>query len=250
MFRDPNINDVSPGDFALLDGDNNFCAGSSCIQTFNRGLEVATLEVDGDLDVGSKSVFGVDVPRLEITRVSLTKDQTVNGNYHFSTLNVGGQGCNFSMPFANKLVATLPTWGKHFSLSFEMLVEAFHPTAGWTQFLRFTSTENNCCRHGDRIPAIFVNNKGKYIHITSQVANNGNYAINKGIKAGTWIKVEIQQHPENGKTMYEVLVDGVRTFKVENAQPTEYKNVKVWVGSDKWYPINDGSIRNLKAGKV
>ena len=248
MFRDPNINDVSPGDFALLDGNNDFCAGSSCIQTFNEGLEVASLEVGGNLDVGSKSVFGVDVPRLESTRVSLTKDQTLNGNYHLSTLSVDRQAqvCNFPMPFAGKLVATLPTWGKHFSVSFEMFVVAFHPTRDWTEFLRFTSTGKSCCRAGDRIPAIFVNNKRKTILPASQVGNNGNYWFHKSIKAKTWIKVEIKQYPEDGQTMYEVLVDGVSAKKVENTRPIEYKNVKVWVGLVGWH----GSIRNLKAGKV
>ena len=211
---------------------------------------MATLEVGGDLDVGSKSVFGVDVPHLESTRVSLTKDQTLNGNYHFSTLNVGGQGCNFPMPFANKLVATLPTWGKHFSVSFEMFVGTFHPTSDWTEFLRFTATEKDCCKPGNRIPALFVNNKKKTIYPTSQVGSNGDYWFHRKIEAGTWIKVDIKQYPENGKTMYEVLVDGVREKKVENTIPTEYKNVKVWVGLDTWHPGTNGSIRNLKAGKI
>ena len=157
--------------------------------------------------------------------------------------------CNFPIK-ANQLVTILPTWGKHFSLSFEMLVQSFHPTSTWTEFLRFTSDENDCCKPGDRIPALFVNNKKKTIYPTSQVGSNGDYWFHRSIEAGTWIKVEINQYPENGKTMYEVLVDGVREKKVENTIPTEYKNVKVWAGLDTWYPGTYGRIRNLKAGKI
>ena len=251
MFRDPNINDVSPDDLALLGGDNNFCSGSSCIQTFNGGLDVASLEVGGDLDVGSKSVFGVDVPRLESTRVSLTEDQTLNGNYHFSTLNVGStlnsgsqaRGCDFPI-VANTLLKKKLTRGKHFSVSFEILVESFHPTSKWTEFFRFTTDEND---DAIAIPAILVHNDG-HIIIDSKV---GKVTERRGspIVAGTWTKVEIKQYPEDGKTMYEVLVDGVSRGMGWNNDPREYENVKVLVGWNKWYEIVDGRIRNLKAGK-
>ena len=91
-LRDPTINDISPDNLALLNGNNNFCSGSSCTQTFNGGLEVASLTVGGNLGVSSGSVFGVDVPDLGSTRVSLSQDQTLNGNYHLTTLNVPSVG--------------------------------------------------------------------------------------------------------------------------------------------------------------
>ena len=90
--RDPNINDVSPSDLALLNGNNDFCSGSSCTQTFKGGFEVASLEVNGNLDVQGNTVFGVNVPYLESSRVSLTRDQTLNGHYHIQNLNVGSKG--------------------------------------------------------------------------------------------------------------------------------------------------------------
>jgi hypothetical protein len=203
-----------------------------------------------NLDVGSKSVFGVDVPRLESTRVSLTEDQTLNGNYHFSTLNVGStlnsgsqaQGCDTPI-VADTVVKPLSTWGKHYSVSFEILVEAFG--LGRTEFLRFTTDEN---RNSIRIPALFVHNTGKNkkIEIFCKV---GRFTIQRrfSIVAGAWTKVEIKQYPEDGETMYEVLVDGVSLGKVLNTDPREYEKVKVLVGWNKWYEIVDGSMRNLKA---
>ena len=90
-LRDPTVNDISPDNLALLNGNNDFCSESSCTQTFNGGLEVASLTVGGNLGVSTGSVFGVDVPDLGSTRVSLSQDQTLNGNYHFTTLNVPGK---------------------------------------------------------------------------------------------------------------------------------------------------------------
>ena len=71
---------------------------------------------------------------------------------------------------------------------------------GWTELLRFTATEKNCCSAGDRIPAIFVHSNG-YIHVTSQVGTNGNFYQDVNIQLKTWIKVDIRQYPEDGKVI-------------------------------------------------
>ena len=117
---------------------------------------------------------------------------------------------------------------------------------GWREFLRFTTDENDDLI---RIPAIFSHNTGKDITIFSKV-NKMTFQRRSSIVAGTWTKVEIKQYPEDDKTMYEVLVDGVSKGKVINSDPREYKDVKVLVGWNKWYEIVDGSMRNLKAGRV
>ena len=49
--------------------------------------------------------------------------------------------------------------------------------------------------------------------------------------------------------MYELIVDGKSARKVENTAPTKYENVKVWTGAS-FHPAVDGSIRNLKLGKL
>ena len=101
----------------------------------------------------------------------------------------------------DNLVETLPTWGKYFEVSLKIWVESFSGNNdGWSELLRFTATENDCCFAGDRIPAIFVNSAG-YIHLTSQVGTNGNFYRNADIKLKTWIKVEIKQYPKNGKVI-------------------------------------------------
>ena len=105
----------------------------------------------------------------------------------------------------DNLVATLPSWGEYFEVSLQIWVESFSPSNknGWTELLRFTVSEKddyNDWKAGSRIPAIFVNSAG-FIHVTSQVGTNGNFATNVNIKLKTWTKVEIKQYPENGKVI-------------------------------------------------
>ena len=101
----------------------------------------------------------------------------------------------------DNLIETLPSWGKYFEISLKIWVESFIGNKdGWSELLRFTATENDWGSAGDRIPAIFLNSAG-YIHLTSQVGKNGNFAKNAYIKPKTWIKVEIKQYPKNGKVI-------------------------------------------------
>ena len=97
-------------------------------------------------------------------------------------------------------MATLPSWGEQFDLSLELWIGSYSGANknGWTELLRFTATNKDCCSAGDRIPAIFANKNGN-IHVTSQVGTNGNANKNFNIKTQTWTKVEIKQYQENGK---------------------------------------------------
>ena len=44
--------------------------------------------------------------------------------------------------------------------------------------------------------------------------------------------------------MYRISIGGEELHAVENSQPEEFHNVKVYA-SDPWYPAQPGSIRNL-----
>ena len=97
------------------------------------------------------------------------------------------------------LVATLPSWGYYFEVSLQLWIESWSDGKdGWFELLRFTSTENNCCSAGDRIPALFVNEAG-FILASSQVGTNGNFHKSFYIGPKTWTKVLIKQYSENGK---------------------------------------------------
>ena len=70
----------------------------------------------------------------------------------------------------------------------------------WSEVLRFTATEEDCCSAGDRIPALFVNKAG-YIYATSQVGSRGDYHKPFYIQPKTWTKVEIKQYSIRGKVI-------------------------------------------------
>ena len=99
----------------------------------------------------------------------------------------------------DNLVAKLPSWGDYFEVSLQIWIESF-AQATWTEVLGFSATGENCCSAGDRIPALFVDKAG-YIHATSQVGSNGNFAKGFYIKPKIWTMVQIKQYPENGKVM-------------------------------------------------
>ena len=105
---------------------------------------------------------------------------------------------DYELVTKDNLVTTLSSWGEYFEVSLQIWVGSYGKS--WSELLRFTATEKDCCAAGDRIPAIFVNSAG-YIHVTSQVGSNGNLATNVNIKLKTWIKVVIKQYPENGKVI-------------------------------------------------
>ena len=102
---------------------------------------------------------------------------------------------DFEFVTKNNLVATLPSWGEYFEISLKIWVESFGD--GWSELLRFTATGDNCCKAGDRIPAIFINSAG-FISVTFD-----NYFWKSiYIKLRTWIKFVMKQYTENGKVRY------------------------------------------------
>ena len=123
----------------------------------------------------------------------------------------------------NNLVATLPSWGGYYEVSFQMWVESFTSglprTRGWAELLRFTTSEAEAGKDmlpGTRIPAVFVNNDGS-IGVRSQVGDDVNFAKNIKIDAKTWIQVVIKQYADFGKVI-------LHCYKTNQAQNMEILN--------------------------
>ena len=74
----------------------------------------------------------------------------------------------------------------------------------FAELLRFTSTENNCCGIGDRIPAIFTV-KGGFIQVATNINNQGNRVKNVNLNEETWYKFELMQYVQNNKVTMCVL---------------------------------------------
>ena len=61
---------------------------------------------------------------------------------------------------ADKKLTKLPILGPQFSIEFSIKVKSF-PSSGLANIFHFTSTGSECCSVGDRVPAIFLDSKGR-----------------------------------------------------------------------------------------
>ena len=71
--------------------------------------------------------------------------------------------------------------------------------------LRFTSTDNECCNPGDRIPILFLNGFVEKFQFSFQVGDNDNYVSHSNkveLQLKTWTKIEIKQYSENEKVTF------------------------------------------------
>ena len=99
-----------------------------------------------------------------------------------------------------KLLATLPTWGPTFCLTFDLYINSFDGSSlkdGYAELLRLTTTDNNCCSIGDRIPVIFTHKNGN-LHIGTQIETSGNAVRDVSLVKSKWHQLELVQYVENG----------------------------------------------------
>ena len=168
----------------------------------------------------------------------------------------------------NNLVASLPIWGSSYRLTFSLYINSFDGKnlrqGKWAELLRVTRTNNNCCAIGDRIPAIFTN-KGGFIQVGTQIGAAGNKWKNVNMNEKTWYKLDIIQYQWNNKVgkricvlassnfsvmfqyYFELRLDGVRKWRLENRNPRSFSNVKVWAARCRHgFPPANAYIDNLQ----
>eukprot|EP00463_Aulacantha_scolymantha_P002004 TRINITY_DN264_c1_g1_i3.p1 TRINITY_DN264_c1_g1~~TRINITY_DN264_c1_g1_i3.p1 ORF type:complete len:113 (-),score=14.61 TRINITY_DN264_c1_g1_i3:137-475(-) len=107
-------------------------------------------------------------------------------------------------------------------------------------------TTGNNAGLGGRIPAVWVNGPGKYLHVCSGVNAQTNYFKNYPVSLKTWYHVQIKQVENNAKKIvYNILVNNKVITSLVNTKPREYKNVKAFV-ADPWHPSLNGHIKNIQ----
>ena len=111
-------------------------------------------------------------------------------------------------------MATLPNMGHHFEISLQMWIESYSNS----EFLRFTTTENDCCNPGDRIPYIRLYKNG-YVHVACHVGENPNFWRNFNLPVKTWINIVVKQYPENGKVVQYIIIIRCRECSIHKYMP-------------------------------
>ena len=97
----------------------------------------------------------------------------------------------------NNKISTIDTFGPEYRVAIDIIVNSA-AVIDFSNIFHFTSTGDNCCKPGDRIPAIFYNSGG-FLRISSDVNGNGDYFIDYKIDLKKWYHIEIVQAIKNKK---------------------------------------------------
>jgi len=136
--------------------------------------------------------------------------------------------------------------GKEYSVTFELFIKEYGPKKGYKDVIQLTASGGEG-QIGDRNPSVFLTDNLN-IHVGVSLNNNWNYHFNspQSLKENKWYKVKLTQKLENGKYVFETLLDNKSFKKVENKEPREFRNVKIYAGLDKHWPAPESvKIRNL-----
>ena len=98
----------------------------------------------------------------------------------------------------NKLVTTLPSIGKEYQVSFDMLVTK-HKLVDWRNVIHFT-IGGNYGTYGERTPGVWIF-RNNQLHIASAVNGNHNHIFDwpDPIVEGDWNNIQIYQTLRNNK---------------------------------------------------
>ena len=141
------------------------------------------------------------------------------------------------------LLETLPRLGEEWEISFDFKPDDY-TTQAFTSILHLTINDD-MTQIGDRIPAIFYN-PDSGLHIATAIGNNPNSHrdVMPAPPVGKWTSIVVSQLKSGSKTTFSVKVDGADPFSVENPDPQEFSDVKVYA-ADPWWDAQPGSIRGL-----
>ena len=101
-------------------------------------------------------------------------------------------------------------------------------------------------QYGDRIPAVWVNEK-RFFQIASAVSGDPNNHQDFDFNLNQWYHFEIiQEENSKGEVIYSILMDGFTVYQVFNTLPQRFEKVILYT-SDPFYPsfAPFGELRNL-----
>ena len=94
----------------------------------------------------------------------------------------------------NKRITKIPILGPQFSIEFSIKVNAFPSSGNIANIFHFTSTGQECCKVGDRVPAIFLDHRGRLL-VAFPLFGDGEEVLkfNRKMVKNNWHKVKIIQ---------------------------------------------------------
>ena len=144
----------------------------------------------------------------------------------------------------DNVLQVIPKWGAQFRVSAYITVTDSHFKHNWENIFQFTKGGSHA-QYGDRIPAMWAHRDG-YFMISSAVSGDKNHRYKFAYEFGKQYQVVIQQHQKtDGKVMYEIIIDGLLMYEIENTLPKNFTNVKVYL-SNKWQQPFDGLMTHFE----
>ena len=129
------------------------------------------------------------------------------------------------------MLETLPKWGRLYTVEADITVTKM-PT-GSINIFHFTQNGNGAYGvYGDRVPYVNIYKNGKFYIDSAVSGNTCTRTFHFDLEKKYHLK--IQQFQRDDKIIYEVLINGKPIDSVENTEPKDFENVKVYV-SDRWY---------------
>lgn len=141
----------------------------------------------------------------------------------------------------NKLIQNFENWGLVYHVEFTLEVTKV-PNETWTNVFHFTSKSDKVY-YGDRIPALWIN-KGGHFSISSAVNGNLDYWTKINFEIKRQYQIIIKQFLESGKYWYEIITDGHSNLKIENTEPQNFSDVKLYA-SDPWHEPFSSDFGNI-----
>ena len=145
----------------------------------------------------------------------------------------------------NRAVATIPRFGKVYTVQFEFKVTQSEYQQ-WCNIVHIT-TGGNTGDYGSRIATTFLKyfSDGNVEWVIISPVNGKTYSnLLKTPSINKWFMVKVTQVNAGDDYVYKVEVDGNEVDKVKNTKPMQFENVTVYV-SDPWHEAPPGYIRNL-----
>uniref|UniRef100_A0A7S3YHN4 DUF5648 domain-containing protein n=1 Tax=Lotharella globosa TaxID=91324 RepID=A0A7S3YHN4_9EUKA len=130
-----------------------------------------------------------------------------------------------------------------YELSFD--IKALGTVSGWSSILHFTATGENCCKNGDRVPAIWFFHASTRLHVRTGTSENGNDGCNPvqqlGLNKFQTVKIQVVEGGDMTVFFDDVEVCGVQM----NGALYPSGNMLTIYGSDPWHPAANAQIKNL-----
>ena len=91
------------------------------------------------------------------------------------------------------IIKVIPILGPEYKIEIEIRIRDF--SGSWPNIFRFSAIDGNCCKIGQRIPALFIRTEG-ILYLATNIGNNGDRVFHDVLgkfEADKWYKLTILQ---------------------------------------------------------